>query len=256
MGQRASYEPGNFCWVDLATTDVAAARDFYAEVFGWSDDGHPETGYTIFRKDGAAVAGLMPQSEEQARHGVGPAWTTYVCVQNADAAAARAAELGGSIGVPAFDLEATGRMAVVADPQGAVFALWQPGDFQGAELVNEVGAWAWNDVQTTDVDGAATFYRELFGWDIAEVPGSGGRYFSISHGGRTIGGVMPAPPGVDRPSWSVYFGVDSAGAALERAEAAGGQRLVAPIDVPAGRFAVASDPLGAAFAVVDGDFDE
>jgi predicted enzyme related to lactoylglutathione lyase len=119
-----------------------------------------------------------------------------------------------------------------------------------------VGAWAWNDVQTTDVDGALAFYRALFGWDIAEAPGSGGRYFSISHGGRTIGGVMPAPPGVPRASWSVYFGVDSAGAALERAEAAGGQRLVAPIDVPAGRFAVASDPLGAAFAVVEGDFDD
>jgi uncharacterized protein len=255
MAQRSSYDAGTFCWVDLSTVDVGASVDFYRRVFGWTADGHEGTGYVIFQKDGVAVAGLMEINEEQRAGGVPPFWNTYVTVQDADATAARVTELGGAVHVPPFDIETTGRTAVVADPQGAVFMLWQPRDFAGAALVNTEGAWAWSDLQTSDVDGAIAFYPELFGWQIAEVPGSGGQYFSISSRGRAIGGVMPAGAGTPRPYWAVYFGVHSAGAALEHAEAAGGERLAGPIDVPAGRFAFASDPLGAVFAVFEGDFD-
>ena len=256
MAQRTSYDPGTFCWVDLSTVDPGASVEFYRRVFGWTADRQEGTGYVIFQNDGAAVAGLMEITDEQRSRGVPPFWNTYVTVQDADATAARVAELGGSVHVEPFDIETTGRTAVVADPQGAVFMLWQPGDFAGAELVNAERAWAWNDLQTSDVEGAIAFYPELLGWEIAEVPGSGGQYFAISNGGRRIGGVMPAAAGTSRPYWAVYFGVHSAGAALEHVEAAGGERLAGPVDVPAGRFAVASDPLGAPFSVVESQFDD
>jgi uncharacterized protein len=255
MGRRTSYPPGTPCAVDLVTPDVAAAKDFYGRVFGWTAEDLPHA-YTAFRRDGAVVAGAVALPADQQAAGSPPAWTTYVCVQDADASAARATELGGSIVGPGFDIEGAGRGAALADPQGAVLLLWQPTGFAGAEVVNEVGAWTWGDLQTPDPIAATPFYRELFGWTIAEVPGSDGAYFSIGLDGRRIGGVMPAPPGVERPFWAVYFGVDAVDAALEEVQAGGGTLVAGSIDVPAGRFAVATDPQGAVFCLVEGSFDD
>jgi predicted enzyme related to lactoylglutathione lyase len=255
MGQRTQYDAGTFCWVDLNTPDVPAAIDFYTKVLGWSSGGHAGEGYTILQNDGADVAGVMELSEAMRERGFGSTWWTYVSVSDVDASAARVGELGGRLSAPPFDVGPSGRMAIAFDPAGAGFVLWQPGEFHGAAVVNEVGAWVWNDLRTTDVDGAIEFYTSLFGWEIREVPGSGGQYYGIASGGRRIGGVMPAPGG-GPPAWMTYFGVGSIGGALEDAEAAGGQRLVGPIDVPAGRFAVVADPLGAAYGVIEGEFDD
>jgi len=256
MGRRTGYTAGTPSWVDLATTDVDGARRFYGAVFGWSFREAPEINYTFAEQDGAAIAGLQPLLDEALAAGAPPHWSMYVHVEDADATAARAAELGGTVVAEPFPIPGAGRMGVLADPQGGVVLLWQPAEFAGAGLVNEVGAWAWNDLQSTDPEAAAPFYEALFGWEIAEVPGSGGVYRSIAHEGRMIGGVMRAQREIAQPYWAIYLGVADVDATLERIAAAGGRTLVEPMPVPAGRFAVATDPQGAAFALVEGEFDD
>jgi predicted enzyme related to lactoylglutathione lyase len=255
MGRRTSYAPGTPCAVDVITPDPEAAKAFYRRVFGWQPE-DLDHGYTAFRHDGAVVAGLLTLTEELLEAGVLPAWVTYIAVDDVEAAAARVAELGGTVTAEPFEIPGAGRGVGIADPQGATLTLWQAGGFAGAELVNEIGAWAWSDLQTADPIAAAPFYEELFGWEVRDVPGSGGAYRGVALDGRSIGGIMQAPPGTEAPSWNVYFGVASAGAALEHADAAGGERIAGPLDVPAGRFAVALDPLSATFSVVEGDFDD
>jgi predicted enzyme related to lactoylglutathione lyase len=147
-------------------------------------------------------------------------------------------------------------MAIVADPQGAGFVLWQPAPFPGAAIVNEPGAWAWNDLQCNDPAAAAPFYVGLFGWSVAEVPGSGGVYHGVVNAGRRIGGIMRSPAPVEHPFWMTYFGAADVDADLARVKSAGGRQIVAPTAVPAGRFAVVADPAGAVFALVDGEFDD
>jgi hypothetical protein len=255
MGRRTSYPPGCFCAVDLATPDLATAKDFYRRVFGWEAE-DLDGGYTALRRDGALVAGAFPLTTEMAQAGVGPAWVTYVAVDDLDAAHGRVEELGGSAAGEPFAIPAVGRGLAIADPGGASLTLWQAEGFAGAEVVNEVGAWAWSDLQTPDPAAVAPFYRSLFGWEVAEIPGSGGAYWSVSLGGRGIGGMMPTPAGARGSAWNVYFGVASCGATLEHVEAAGGERVAGPLDVPAGRFAAALDPLAAAFSVVESQFDD
>jgi predicted enzyme related to lactoylglutathione lyase len=256
MGTRTTSSPGTPCWVDLTTTDVEDAKRFYGAVLGWTPREAPAINYTFFEHEGATVAGMQALMDEQRERGMPPSWSMYVHTDDADATVARAAELGATVMSEPFEIPGAGRMGVIADPQGGVVLLWQPGEFPGAALVNEVGAWAWNDLQTTDPEAAAPFYEALFGWTTAEVPGSGGIYRSIAHEGRMIGGIMRAQREIAQPYWTVYFGVDDVDAALERVAAAGGRMLVAPMAVPSGRFAVALDPQGAVFCFVDGEFDD
>jgi uncharacterized protein len=163
MGERTSHAPGTFSWVDLATTDAAGAKEFYGELFGWVAEDMPgEAGtYTMFRLDAKDVAACFAQGD-----GAPPHWNSYVTVEDVDASMEMAAELGGSVLMPAGDIEGIGRMAVIADPTGAAVALWEPRGHIGAGLVNAPGALCWNDLGTTDPDAAWAFYRELFGWTI------------------------------------------------------------------------------------------
>jgi predicted enzyme related to lactoylglutathione lyase len=256
MGRRTTYTPGTPCWVDLTTTDPDDAKRFYGAVFGWTVREAPAINYTFFEHEGATVAGLQALMDEQREQGMPPSWSMYVRTDDADASVARAAELGATVMSEPFEIPGAGRMGVVADPQGGVVLLWEPGEFAGAAVVNEVGAWAWDDLQTTDPEGAAPFYEALFGWASAEVPGSDGIYRSIAHEGRNIGGIMRAQREIAQPYWTVYFGVADVDAALARVVAEGGRKLVEPMAVPSGRFAVALDPQGAVFCLVDGEFDD
>jgi predicted enzyme related to lactoylglutathione lyase len=256
MGTRTRYEPGTFCWVDVDSPDPDAAARFYGALLGWTvQDAREDADYHLFTLAGATVAGLDPLSEEEFAAGGRPAWNTYVAVEDAAAVAARATELGGAVVDDVREVQDAGCAVCIADPDGATLWLWQPSTFPGAAVVNEVGAWAWNDLQTPDPEAASRFYSSLFGWEITEVPGSGGAYRTIRSGGRAIGGVMTADPGAKTPAWAVYFGVASVGAALEHVDAADGERLTDAVDVPGGRFAIASDPFGATFGVFEGRFD-
>ncbi len=241
MGERTSYTPGTFCWADLVSPDTDAAKQFYASLFGWDYEG------PIAKLDGKAVAAIVPLTDSS----VAPHWNTYVSVEDADAAAVRAAKLGASV-VLVGDVGESGRLAVVEDPQGAFINVWQPRAYAGAALVNGPGLLSWNDVISPDVEASAAFYRELFGWTITEI--AEGQYWSIANDGNAQGGLMALPPG-GHPAWNVYFGVEDAEATIARVSELGGGTILGPLAVPSGQFAILHDAQRAVFSVVDGEFD-
>jgi predicted enzyme related to lactoylglutathione lyase len=253
MGERTSYVPGTFSWVELGTTDAAGAKAFYGGLFGWEGVDFPvgdQGVYTMLQLDGMDVAALY----EQGADGGPPAWLAYVTVADADAAGARVRELGGNLLSDPFDVFDAGRMVVARDPQGAVFALWQAARHIGAGRVNDVACFCWNELETSDPAAATRFYGELFGWRTRPVEGGAG-YLVIEHGERTNGAVSQLADG-DMPRWNVYFTIASADEAVPRIGELGGRVLAGPIDATVGRFVVAEDPQGAAFVLFEGDVDD
>src|SRR5215203_5733844 len=221
MGERTRYEPGTFCLVGLATSDPPAATSFYASLFGWDAEelSAGEAGsYTILRRGGKEVAILYPQTPQARAAGASPHWTSYISVEDADATAARAGELGGAaVFRQSFDVLDAGRVAAIRDPTGAIVSLWQPRSLIGAALVNDVGAWCWNELRTTDVERAKAFFGELLGWDYK--PDDSG-YTSIINAGLPNGGMREQTE-QERgtpPSWLAYFTVESADEAARQAE--------------------------------------
>jgi uncharacterized protein len=259
MGKRTSHPPGTFSWVDLATTDAAGAKEFYAGLFGWELEDNDAGGgnvYTMCRVDGDAVAGLFGMTEDMRASGVPPNWTNYVTVEDADAAVARVKELGGQPIDDAFDVLDVGRMAVLKDPQGAVFAVWQPRGSIGAERVNDVGCLCMNELATTDLDAARKFYEGLFGWETEPIPtGPGGPEMASARNAGTLNATLSVVMGDAPPHWRPYFTVESVATAVDRIRELGGRIVVEPLEVPAGRFAMAFDPQGAFFAIFEGEID-
>ncbi len=260
MGERSGYAPGTFSWVDLATPDPEGAKRFYADLLGWDHEDMPVGDgqvYTMARLGGRAVAGIYSQPEDQLQAGIPSSWLSHVTVGDVDAAAARASELGGTALAAPFDVLEAGRMAVLADPQGAPFAVWQPKDSIGAELVNVPGALTWNQLATSDTSAAVEFYTELFGWTTEEVEAGDEPYWSFRNSENWMnGGVMGLPPGAPAPPhWLPYFASDGVDAHAARVGELGGTVVVPIVPVPAGRLFVAQDPGGAAFGLFEGDFD-
>jgi predicted enzyme related to lactoylglutathione lyase len=259
VGERTSYAPGTFCWAELTTTDQAAAKRFYGELLGWEADDRPigDGGYvySMMQVGGHNVAAIATQPDQQREAGIPPAWNSYVSVEDADATAARAGELGATVHAPPFDVMDVGRMAVIQDPQGAFFELWQPRAHFGAALVNAPGALVWNELSSPDPDASAAFYGDLFGWTVAPFPGSPEPYLSIKNGEANAGGIrtltQPGPP----PHWLAYFGVDGLDAALAQVPTLGGTVHAGPIDIQIARIAVVADPQGAVFALYDGELE-
>src|SRR5919198_746593 len=228
MGERTQYSPGTFSWTDLSTTDQDGAKTFYSGLFGWQADDQPvdeNIVYSMQLIDGKAVAAISPQPTQQREAGVPPVWNSYVTVESADAAANRATELGGTVHAPPFDVLDAGRMAVVQDPTGAFFMVWEPKENIGAELVNVPGALCWNELATPDLEAARAFYSGLFGWK-----------FNAFEGG-------------DMP----YFTIQNGDAALAKAGELGGSALGPAMDLAMGRIGLARDPQGAVFALYAGD---
>ena len=262
MGERTKYEPGTFSWVDLATPDPEGAKRFYGRLFGWEAEDVPtgETGvYTMCRVGGSNVAAMMQQGDEEREQGIPPHWNNYVTVANVDDSAAKAAELGGTVVAPPFDVMDVGRMAVIQDPTGAFLMLWEARSSIGAELVNEPGCLTWNDLNTNDPERAFEFYSGLFGWSEEQMRGSDGGvdYRVVRNGDRTNGGIMQSPVEGVPSHWLPYFAVDSVDRTIETAESEGGTKHAGPMDVPnGGRIAVLADPQGAAFAIYEGEFDD
>jgi uncharacterized protein len=254
MGERTSHAPGTFSWVDLATTDAGAAKSFYGGLLGWDFEDMPVSDsppYTMARIGGRTAAALYPKCDDQAP----PAWLSYVTVEDSDATAGRAAELGATIIDEAFDVLDAGRMAVLQDPTGAVFAVWQPRASIGAEIVNEPGALCLNQLNTSDPEAAQAFYAGLFGWTFRGVPGEA--YWGIDNGERLNGGMMPLPAEAGAPShWLAYFTSSDVDASAAKIGGLGGRVLVGPVPVPSGRIAVAADPQGAVFGLVEGRMDD
>jgi predicted enzyme related to lactoylglutathione lyase len=254
MSERDAYEPGVPCWVTSLQPDVEAAAAFYAALFGWETE--PANGYRVARLRGRPVAAIapLPPGVDPAPP---PAWITHVSVADAVATAEAATGAGGTL-LARVD-EPAGRSVVVADPAGAAVCLWQPGERQGAELVNEPGAWSMSRLDTPDPEAAAAFYGALFGWttetfDLGEtsftmfrLPGYVGGEPEQPVSREVVATMAPAETGAAR--WGVDFWVDDVDAATAAAERAGGRAVVAPFDIPIGRTAVLADPAGAVFSI-------
>ncbi|MHB8466172.1 MAG: VOC family protein [Acidimicrobiales bacterium] len=245
-----TYAHGIPSWVDLGTSDIPGAIEFYGGLFGWTATmGPPEAGgYAIAELRGKPVAGLGPQQNPGP-----PVWASYVNVDDADAVAALVKANGGTLFMDPFDVMDVGRMTVFADPSGAVLGIWQPKTHKGAGIVNEAGTLSWNELVTTDVPAATAFYAAVFGWGSETHGEPPMAYTEFKLGGRSIAGMMQKPPMMPAevpPHWGVYFAVDDTDAAVAKVNALGGATVMPPMDIEPGRFAVVSDPAGATFNVI------
>jgi predicted enzyme related to lactoylglutathione lyase len=248
---------GTFCWPELATTDAAAAKRFYRDLFDWDHretSAGPGTTYTIFTLAGRDAAALTPLAGSRGERGAPPRWDSYVAVASADASADRARALGGTLVTEPSDVGTSGRMAVVKDPQGAALSLWEAREHAGIGVEGEIGSLCWTELATTDVAAARNFYGGLFGWTFKKSASSSARGYTEIAAGRTfVGGILAIEKewGPMAPSWGPYFRVADCDVTAGEAKALGGRVLAGPSDIPnLGRYAFLADPQGATFAVI------
>lgn len=271
MSDQDRYIPGVPCWIDTAQPDPEEATRFYGGLFGWQFEQvmPPDSGsrYYVARLRDGSVAGIGSQPEG------GPhdtAWDTYVRVEDADETAARVRAAGGRVLQEPYDVGPFGRTAVLADPAGARFCVWQAAEHRGADIVNEHGSLNFNDLHTRDVEGARAFYGAVFGWELLGV-GEGRMWALPAYGDfleqrrpgmrqemaamgaperfeEVVASLVRTPDDDDTPAyWGVTFAVDDADAIAERAGELGGRVLAPPVDAPWVRVTVLCDPQGATF---------
>ncbi len=250
--QVTKHDNGRFCWAELSTSDGPGAKAFYTSLFGWEAVDNPmgpDMVYTMLNLNGQSAGALYQDNSGKTP----PHWETYVSVDDVEAAAARAKELGGTILAEPMDVMEFGRMAVVQDPTGAVFCMWQPKQHIGYTVINEPGSVCWNELYTRDTAAAATFYSGLFGYGAkqSEMPMP---YTELQLDGKSIAGMMnlgPEHEGVP-PHWNIYFTVANCDETYAKATQLGATTLMPPMDVPGvGKMAMMRDPQGAVFAFVD-----
>jgi uncharacterized protein len=248
---------GHFVWYELMTTDMAAAKAFYAKIvgFGARDASTPGMPYTLLTAGEIAVGGLMTLPADALRSGAQPRWLGYVAVADVDVSTHRIRELGGVVHIPPADIPGIGRFSVVADPQAATLALIKPSgsDEPQADILDKPCRVGWHELLAADGDKAFAVYSELFGWRKAEVEvNSDGAYQAFAAGAQTIGGMFTKPAIVATPFWLYYFNVADITAAAAHVSALGGKILEGPVDVPGGsRVARCEDPQGAIFALME-----
>jgi hypothetical protein len=246
---------GRFVWYDLMTSDTAAATAFYSKLFGWTTKGENagSTGpYTMFLTGSKEFGGLMAieKSRPMPSH-----WVGYVAVADIQAAAARVAGLGGKVAHPPTEIPHVGHFAVILDPQGAAFCLYQGRDTGSTDewkVPSGPGTVAWNELLTTDPAAAAPFYKEVCGWTTREMDmGPMGTYWIFAHGEKDCAGMMKMPPAAQAPpSWISYFEVSDVDASTKKTQDLGGLVHKPPADIPGiGRFSITADSTGATFAL-------
>ena len=256
MQEAPEYKPGTFCWVELGTTDSAAARNFYTQLFGWDYEDHPmgpDGVYTMLRLGGKEVGALYELRPDMKAQGIPPHWLSYVSIADVDETAEKAKAEGGTLLQAPFDVMTVGRMAIVQDPTGAVFALWQAREHKGAQLYNAPGSFCWNELATSDTQKAGDFYSSLFGWTKEKMPSSPVEYTIFKNGDRSAGGMYKITPemGPIPPHWLVYFAVDDCDAKVDKAKELGATVMKPAEDIPpVGRFAILIDPQGAPFSII------
>ena len=255
MQEAPQYKPGNFCWVELGTTNAGAAKNFYKELFSWDyqdTSAGPDMIYTMINLNGKEIGGLYQLTSEMLTHGIPPHWLSYISVANADEATAQATAAGGTVMKGPFDVAEHGRMSVIQDPTGATFAVWQAKDNPGSDVYRDVGSFCWNELGTTDTQKAADFYSTLFGWSREAFPGPM-EYTIFKNNDVGIAGMYKITPemGPIPPHWLVYFAVNDCDAIVQKATEAGGGVIRPAEDIPGvGRFAILRDPASAVFAVL------
>jgi predicted enzyme related to lactoylglutathione lyase len=255
MANEEVSAPGRFCWIELATTDQAAAKAFYQGLFGWDANDfpmgpNPTDLYTVFQLDEKDVAAAYTLLPDQASHGVPPHWLLYVASDDVDATAKETAELGGKVVVPPFEVGEFGRMTVLLDPCGAAFAALQANQNPGIGRFGEIGSLCWADLIVPEPKKVQRFYASLFKWEW--VLGKDADYLHIVANGNYIGGMPPTGPETAKlkPHWLAYFLVSDLEASTSRATASEARLHRGPVHIPdAGSFTILTDPQGAAFAL-------
>jgi predicted enzyme related to lactoylglutathione lyase len=253
-----AHTPGSPCWFELSTSNQNAAKDFYSKLFGWTITDNPmgpDAVYTLFKIDGLDVGACCTLQPEQTAHGVPPNWAVYISVADADAAAAKVTKAGGTVIAPPFDVMEHGRMAVLQDPAGATFCIWQPKSHIGTRIGGVMNTVGWIELTTRDEAGAAKFYGDVFGWKVTNgkgAPAGPDDYGHIDHNGTLIGGIPPAgmrDPNAP-PNWMIYVEVADTAAMTEKARGLGATVCMGPMDIGEnGTISVLSDPQGAYFAL-------
>jgi predicted enzyme related to lactoylglutathione lyase len=253
VGERAAYELGTFCWIDLATSDPAAATGFYTSLFGWQAEelSARDGDFTLLRRAGKEVAVIYRQNAAELAAKVTPHWTSYISVADAAKTAARARELGAMLYRETCDVANVGRVVKLLDPVGAIVSLWEPRP-PGAHLAKDIDAWSWNELTTDDFERAKSFYGRLLGWEFQTNASS---YATIVNAGRINGSIrLQSERERGTPArWIPFFAVASVEAASPAAEQLGG-RVLTPLTVVGDEpVSIISDPQGAVFAVVPAD---
>jgi predicted enzyme related to lactoylglutathione lyase len=241
---------GRFVWHELLTTDTAGAAAFYPKVVPWRTQPSSMPGYTLWLAGDAQVGGLMALPSDAS--GTPPHWLVYIGTPNVDATAEHAQRLGARVVKAAADIPNVGRYAVLADPQGATFALYTPGPGGGGSPAPGAGVFSWHELATTDVPAALRFYGELFGWSKGpgHDMGAMGIYQIFERFGAQVGGICNVQGPATPPSWLSYVQVADSSRAVSAAKSAGGRLLHGPMEVPGGSWiALFMDPQGGAFAV-------
>jgi uncharacterized protein len=244
---------GTPSWIDLSTTDLEAARDFYSKLFGWTAQVSPEPealGYTLFLKDGKQAAGAGPAMTPDRP----PSWTMYVGTDDAQAVAAKVEGAGGKVLVPPMDVFDFGRMAVFLDTSEAAFAVWQAGKHPGGEVFHQPGAYTWSELVTRDPNAAKEFYGHVFGWTATDGPPGPFQVSVFRLNGVPVAGAVEMAGDMwpaDLPNhWMNYVAVADTDATVAKARQLGGAVSVEPTDIEPGRFAIINDPQGAALSVI------
>ncbi|MDX6531922.1 MAG: uncharacterized protein QOH41_4212 [Blastocatellia bacterium] len=250
---KLEFAPGSFCWAELATTDGSGAKKFYGELFGWETKDipvGPGMTYTMLQLDGKNAGALYEKDDSM--KDVPTHWASYVSVASADETAAKAKALGATVMKEPFDVMDAGRMAVIIDPTGAAFCIWQAVKHNGFEIKGQPNTASWNELLTTDSARAIDFYTKLFGWE-ANTHDGAMPYTEWMNGTEHAGGMMQIAPhmGPIPPHWGIYFAVDDCDATFQKATSLGAQAIVPPMDIPnVGRFSTIRDPQGAVFSII------
>ncbi len=250
-----TYAPGTFSWVDYSAKDLEGAKAFYSALFGWSliEVPAPCEPYVMAQVSGKDVAAITGLSEDESQQGVPPHWNSYVTVEDVNATATKIKDLGGQVLAEPFDVMEAGRMAVVADPIGAVFCIWQARQNIGAQLVDEPNTFCWNELYTDDLHTVERFYTSLFGWNSKHATTSNNaKLVELYNGERPTATMMEIQPewGPTSPAWGVYFAVADCEATVEHAKGLGAKVVLEPRDIPPGRVAVLQDPQGGVCSVI------
>ncbi len=254
MPEVTSHAPGTPSWPELGTTDAAAAMTFYNAIFGWQDDPQlmgENWFYHLQKLNGLEAAAIYEQGEEERSRRVPPHWNTYFTVEDVDAVVEKTVQAGGSLVHGPMDVFDAGRMAVLQDPQGAMFLVWKPKQHIGCRVKQEAGAMTWNELVTSDSTAAIEFYNSVLGTERGITMGPMD-YTLLRAGGTEVAGVLQITEdmGPIPPHWAVYFGVDDVDQTVSKAQSLGADVYVPPTDIPEiGRFACLADPQGADFNV-------
>jgi hypothetical protein len=256
-GELMAHPNGLFAWTDVSVPDTDAGKAFYSAVMGWNATQVPPLDspmpYWSFTTGHRMAAGMGRSTPEQQAQGLRPAWWSYVAVDDVQATAAKATELGGQVMVPPMAITNAGWMAVIVDPTGAALGLWEANQVEGADGFNEPGLMTWNELATRDVDAATAFYSELFGWKAETQDTEGFIYTTFMLNDKPNGGaydVSGMVPDEHPAAWMVYFAVADSDATVATAAELGATVVREPTESPFGRMAILRDPQGPVFAVI------